>query len=222
MNTPFNPTGSPPLDEEGRDFTPLPLDSQASDDLTVTDLKQYTHCARFAYHENVLPEVRPRTYKMEAGEEAHVRERERARRRTLAQYGLPEGERHFNLRIHCPDLGLRGELDELVIAPSGVYLPVDYKLSTKVSDSFRVQIAAYALLVESRFKAEGARVETGYLYLIVPRSLHPVPITEALRTQVRASLTAIRDILRREQLPPPPRARAKCRDCEFRRFCNDV
>lgn len=131
-------------------------------------------------------------------------------------------ERGIPMRIHCPDLGLRGELDELVIAPGGVYLPVDYKLSTKVSDSFRVQIAAYALLVESRFRAEGARVETGYLYLIVPRSLHPVPITEELRTQVRASLTAIRDILLREHLPPLPRARAKCRDCEFRRFCNDV
>lgn len=198
---------------------PSESDDAALDYLTVTDLKQHTHCPRFTFFEHVWPAVRPRTYKMDAGEEAHERERERARRRSLRAYDLVEGERHFAVRVESAALRLRGEIDELVIAPGGVYLPIDYKLSNKVSESFRVQITAYALLVEAQF---GAQVTTGYVYLIVPRTLHPVEITPARRAAIPGMLATMRALIRAEQMPPPVRARAKCRDCEFRRFCNDV
>lgn len=189
------------------------------DTLTVTDLKQHAHCPRFPFFEHCWPDVRPRTYKMDAGEEAHARERERARRRTLAAYGLPAGERLFNVRVASTELRLRGEIDELVITTEGVYLPVDYKLSTRVTESFQVQVAAYALLVEAQYNT---CVTQGYVYLIMPRTLHPVAITEARREDVRRRVEEIRAIVAGERMPPPPPARAKCRDCEFRRFCNDT
>jgi CRISPR-associated exonuclease Cas4 len=195
-----------------------PSERADNDYLTVNDLKNHIHCPRFPYYENCLPDVRPRTYKMDAGEEAHVRERERARRRTLSAYGLPAGERLFNVRIQCPLLGLSGELDELVIS-EGVYLPVDYKLSHRANDSFAVQVAAYALLVESHFQT---RVETAYIYLIPLRTMYPVAVTAALRGLIVSSLESIRATIRSERMPPPPPKRAICRDCEFRRFCNDV
>jgi CRISPR-associated exonuclease Cas4 len=194
----------------------LPPDAEY---LTVTDVKNHAHCARFTFYEQCWPAVRPRTYKMDAGEEAHERERERARRRTLRAYDLPAGERQFAVRVACARLRLRGEIDELVITPEGGYLPVDYKLSTKVSDSFAAQITAYAMLVESQF---GVRVETGYIYLLIPRTMAPVTITPERREAVRDMLARMRGIMDGEVMPPPPRARAKCRDCEFRRFCNDV
>jgi CRISPR-associated exonuclease Cas4 len=192
----------------------LPLDT-----VTVTDLKNVAHCARVVYFEKCWPDVRPRVYAMDAGDEAHQEERARARRRRLTMYGLPDGERRFNVRLYDPGMGLVGVIDELVIGPDAVYYPVDYKLSVKVSDSFALQVAAYALLVEVHF---GVAVEAGYIYLIGQRQLERVPITAALRAQVRDGLAQIRHIMYTERMPPRVRERAKCRVCEFRRFCNDV
>jgi CRISPR-associated exonuclease Cas4 len=189
-----------------------------SDYLTVTAIKDYVHCPRFVYYAGCLPAVRPRTYMMDAGREEHERERERARRRTLRAYGLPEGERRFAQTVVSHRLRLAGQVDELVIAESG-WIPVDYKLSDRPNDSFIMQVTAYALLVEETF---GVTVTTGFLYLMVKRTLHPVPITPEARASVERICAAIRRIIDTEQMPPPPSARAKCRVCEFRRFCNDV
>jgi CRISPR-associated exonuclease Cas4 len=187
--------------------------------LQVTDLKNYAHCPRIVYFEKCWPDIRPRVYAMDAGDEAHAEERARAKRRKLTMYGLPDGERRFNLRLEDPALGLVGVLDELVIGPGPVYYPVDYKLSNKVTNSFAWQITAYALLIEAHF---GTPVATGYIFLLGHRQLEAVPVTAALRAQVRAGMAHIRQMAEREQMPPPVRERAKCRACEFRRFCNDV
>jgi len=201
----------------------LPLDERepAVDGhyLTVTDLKNFAHCARFSFYEHCWPDARPRTYKMDAGEEAHARERERARRRSLSAYGLPAGERSFNVRLSDPGLQLVGELDELVVTPDKQYLPVDYKLSTHVNESFKIQVVAYAMLVEAVFRTV---VAEGYVYLIAPRTMHSVTIDTAQRAAVQSMLATIRESVRRETMPPPARPRSKCKACEFRRFCNDV
>lgn len=196
-----------------------PLTWMKSDLLTVTDLKNHAHCARFSYYEHCIPDVRPRTYKMDEGQEAHAEERARARRRNLSAFGLPAGQRVFDVRLQCDRLGLVGVVDEIVETPEGVVLPVDYKLSRRISESFRIQVAAYALLCESVY---GVSVNQGYIYLISRRELHAVPLTAAYRQQIPQMLVAIRETARSEHMPPPTRSRAKCLDCEFRRFCNDV
>lgn len=195
------------------------VEDTPADALHVTDLKNYAHCARFPYFERCWHDVRPRTYMMDAGEDAHVEEKARARRRTLWAYGLPEGERLFQVRVYSPTLNLVGVIDELVRAPDGIFHPVDYKLSEKVTPGFELQIAAYALLVEAQF---GAQVERGYLYLIGRRELHPVVIDARRRQAVIDAVTAVRAIVDGERMPPPVKERAKCRACEWRRFCNDV
>jgi CRISPR-associated exonuclease Cas4 len=186
--------------------------------LTATDLKNWGHCARITYYENCLPDVRPRTYDMQAGSDAHDAERPLAKRRNLSQYGLPDGERQFNVRLENPAWGLVGIIDELVIHQHIVY-PVDYKLSYKVSKSFALQIGAYALLCEAHF---GVSVPHGYIFLLDKRQLQSIPITPALRQEVHQALADIRAMIITERIPPPPRALSKCRACEFRRFCNDV
>lgn len=187
--------------------------------LVVTDLKNYAHCPRIPYFEQCMPGVRPRTYMMDAGDEAHIEERARARRRTLWAYGLPEGERQFNVRVADAELGLIGVIDELVTTADGVVLPVDYKLSQKVKESFELQIIAYAMLLEA---VHGRTVAQGYIYFIGERRLHTVAVGDAGRAQVRAALDDIRQMTRREAMPGPVTQRAKCRACEWRRFCNDV
>lgn len=195
------------------------IDEIPADALNVTDLKNFAHCQRIVYYEKCWPDVRPRVYAMDAGQDAHDAERARAKRRKLTMYGLPDGERRFNLRLYSPTLRLVGVLDELVIGPDGIYYPVDYKLSNKISLSFKWQITAYALLIEEHF---GASVEAGFIFLLARRQLERVAITRKLRTNVTAALDQIRHLIRTETMPPPVTARSKCSVCEFRRFCNDV
>jgi len=49
----------------------------------VTDLKQFAYCPRVVYYSYCLPLIRPMTYKMKAGQEAHVEEKGREQRRSL-------------------------------------------------------------------------------------------------------------------------------------------
>ena len=74
--------------------------------LTVTDLKQWTYCPRVVFYQYCMPRLRPMTFKMEAGLEAHEDEKARERRRTGQLYGLTAAERIENVRIQSDTLGL--------------------------------------------------------------------------------------------------------------------
>lgn len=196
------------------------LDATA-DLFIVTDLKQYCYCPRITYYERCLPGFRPRTYKMDAGKEAHVFERKRAARRSLRGYRAGNGRRHFEVSLSSLTLGLTGKVDEVVetFEPEHRLIPVDYKLARRVSHHHRLQLAAYALLLE---EGDSPPVTTSYIYLIPTRKLEEVPVNESLRSELDQALAAIRDITEREWMPPPPKSRRPCHNCEFRRVCNDI
>ncbi len=187
----------------------------------ATDLKQYIHCPRITYYENCLPDFRPTTYLMEAGREAHEEERIRAVRRTLRLYELAEGERHTEVSLRSEQLGLAGKIDEVIVVAGDPPLayPVDYKLTDRLRPQHRLQLAAYALLLEDCW---GARVEEGFVYLIVRRRAERVRIDAALRQAVLDALDDIRQIVEWERMPSAPADKRRCSVCEFRRVCNDI
>ena len=188
----------------------------------MTDLKQYVYCPRILYYHLCLPRVRPTTYKMRASVEAHTHEQGREERRSLRAYGLEEGKRHFNVALASERLGMTGEVDlviETTVKGNPQAIPVDYKLSRKVGPHFRLQLTAYAVMIED---AWGLPVKQGFLYLIPLRRAEAVRITARQRAALDEALTVMRAMLVKEQMPPPTRQRAKCVSCEFRRFCNDV
>ena len=96
---------------------------------------------------------------------------------------------------------------------------MDFKLTHRKATHFEFQLVAYALLLEECWQR---RVERAFLYLIPLRRAEMVPITNAAKKRVRAAVAQIVEAIHAERLPDPPRARAKCLDCEYRRFCNDV
>jgi CRISPR-associated exonuclease Cas4 len=198
------------------------LDDTLTLPFKVTDLKQWSYCPRILYYHSCLPAVRPVTYKMEAGIEAGHAEEGREERRSLRAYGLSEGEREFNVPLSSAHLGLRGEVDMVITAmgPAGKeIIPVDYKLSKIAGPHFKLQLAAYALLLE---EARGGEVRRGFLYSIPLRQAEAVPIGQKLRQQLFDTLEAMRQMLATEKMPPPTPQIRKCVACEFRRFCNDV
>jgi CRISPR-associated exonuclease Cas4 len=156
---------------------------------------------------------------MDAGRDAHEDESVRANRRTFTGYGLPSGERLFDIRLSSERLTLNGLLDELVIDPSGKLYPVDYKLAKLVSPNHRLQLAAYALLLED---TGAALVEYGYIVLIGQRKVVKIELTPALKQRVLDQINALWNMVIHERMPSPTTIKSRCSSCEFRRFCNDV
>ncbi len=193
--------------------------------LEVTDLKQWCHCPRVVFYRYCLPRIRPITGKMEEGILRHHEEQEREERRSLRNYGLTEGERHFDVVLRSPKLGLSGRLDLLIITPAKEAqgtegIVVEYKLSDrKPGLHVKLQLAAYGLLVEELWNVP---VDRAFLYLLPLRRAEPIALNTRLKNRVRETTAAIRAMIAGEVLPPPPERQAICVSCEFRRFCNDV
>jgi CRISPR-associated exonuclease Cas4 len=193
--------------------------------LTVTDLKQYFYCPRVVYYTFCLPLIRPLTFKMTRGIEAHERARPKERRRTLSAYGLTRGERHFDVQLESVELGLRGRVDMVIETdenPTGAkeLIPVEYKDTRRAAGPhWKHQLTAYGLMLQQGW---GTPVQRGFFYYLPTRQAEQMAITARLRNDVQKTLAAMRHMIEREAMPPPPKSRRPCVDCEFRRFCNDV
>lgn len=193
--------------------------------LTVTDLKQYAYCARVVYYSYCLPLIRPLTFKMTRGIEAHERARPRERRRTLSAYGLTRGERHFDVLVESASLGLRGRVDMVIETDENAtsakeLIPVEYKHTRRApGPHWKRQLAAYGLLLQEGW---GTPVQRGFFYFLPARRAEEVVITTRLRDDAQKTLAVMRHMIEREAMPAPPKSRRPCVDCEFRRFCNDV
>lgn len=186
---------------------------------TVTDVKQFVYCGRVIYYERCLPHVRPRTYKMDAGRDEHTDEQKRAARRNFSKHAIGAAERRFDVAVTNEALKLTGLIDEVVYTPDGEIFPVDYKLAKKVSPNHKLQLAAYAMLLD----AGAARLVTrSFLYLIPLRQMVEIPITAAMRQQVYMLLQQLQETVLQERMPARAPNPNNCIGCEFRRFCNDV
>ena len=193
--------------------------------IDVTDIKQYVCCPRLVYYRYCLPHVRPLTYSMEVGTQAHQQEEEREVRRSLKTYGIEQGERLFHYPVASDALQIKGKIDLVLIVPSRAasekeVVVVEYKYSEqKAGPHFKVQLAAYALLLEEMLHIPARR---SFLYSIPLRKAEAVPITPQLRKKVQEVTREIKHLMLGERMPEATRAQRRCPTCEFRRFCNDV
>ena len=185
----------------------------------VSDLRQYLYCARIIYYRYCLPQIRPITYKMTAGQEAQESEEQREQRRSLRAYGLQDGERYFNFDVESEPWDLRGRLD-LAIRRATEAIPVEYKDSPgRAGPHVTLQLAAYGMLLEALWHVPAQR---GFIYFIPARRAREIVLTQELHAQVHTAVSAINAIIQTESMPAPTAQRSKCAICEFRRFCNDV
>ncbi len=193
--------------------------------IDVTDIKQYVCCPRLVYYRYCLPDIRPLTYSMEVGIEAHQQEEEREVRRSLKTYGIEQGERLFHYPVASPTLAMKGKIDLVLVVPSWEahekeLVVIEYKYSEhKAGPHFKVQLAAYALLLEEALHIPARR---SFLYSIPLRKAEAVPITAVLRKKVQEITAEVKQLMVSEQMPAPTRTPRRCPTCEFRRFCNDM
>jgi CRISPR-associated exonuclease Cas4 len=184
----------------------------------VTDLKQWRYCARILYWTYVAPVEKRLPRKVEYGAADHALLARLESRRTLRAYGLTEGQRQFHVRVTSQALGLTGVLDAL-LTTGRERIPVEYKDTLGgVRANHRFQLAAYALLLR---EMPGPPVRRGMVFIIPEQRVQSVRLDAGLEREVREAAAEIRAMIAAEQIPPPADRWAKCRDCEFYRFCGD-
>jgi CRISPR-associated exonuclease Cas4 len=194
-------------------------DSVPQFEITATDLKQWAYCHRIPYYRHVMPVEFARTYKMERGRDIEAAVQAMEKRRGFRRYGLDRGERRFGVWLHSVALGLSGKLDLLVVTQNGSY-PVDFKdTEGGVRYNHRVQLAAYALLVEENLALP---VPVAFIYLIPSRQLVTVTIGVKERDEVMRAAAEMRGVIEQETIPEATPVRARCVACEFRNYCADI
>lgn len=187
--------------------------------LPVTELRQWTYCPRVVYYHLLMGGAGRATYKMEEGLRAQELIESLEMRRTLREYGLEGAEREFGVWLSDGRTGLAGKLDLLLRMEESAAV-VDFKLTSgEVGENHRVQLAGYAVLVES---ALGLSVPMTFLFRIPDNKVFPVAVTEELRARVASAVGAINRMRVTEELPGATAVRARCVECEYANYCGDV
>lgn len=185
---------------------------------SVSDLLNHLYCARITWWWHVMGIPQRGTPKTRRGQEAHDKWSMREVRRRYEGQDLSSRRKRMGLTLTSDRLGLRGRLDALV-EDDGRLVPWDEKNTVSPSEPWpgqRLQMAAYALLIEDCFPGEC--VEYGIIEYLVDGQRITVQIDDALRLQVSQTLDDLNRVRRTEELPAraPP---SRCRDCVYAKVC---
>jgi CRISPR-associated protein Cas1 len=180
--------------------------------VTVAGLHALVYCERLFFLEEV-ERIRVADARVFAGRRLHVEEVE------------PSGEEGERLRLDLgsESLGLRGSVDVLR-QRDGALIPYEHKRGRSAGrkgareawETDRVQVAAYALLVEEAYER---RVVEGRVRYHADRITVRVPIDDALRDSVRNAIHRARELGSTTERPPVTANERLCERCSLAPVC---
>jgi len=196
--------------------------SSSIGEFTVLEVFMYTYCPREFYFYRKLGLPPPPLKKMSFAKEQHEREEIRSEQRRTV-YGIPKEEISkimHDLAVEDKELGLYGKVDTVLELVSGELIPVEVKYSdlAYVSRAWRKQMIAYAVLLEKSF---GKRISKGLIYLLPSKRSFWVKILHEDKMELSKDLERMREIITSDSIPRPVDS-AKCRYCEFKRYCRRI
>jgi CRISPR-associated exonuclease Cas4 len=126
-----------------------------------------------------------------------------------------------SLPLWHDELGLIGKADVVEFEADGTPYPVEYKHGSRhkaadIAACDDLQLAAQAMCLEAMFQRS---VDEGALYYATSRRRRIVPITGALREQVREAAEAVRRMLDTGLLPAPTADQRRCKHCSLHDRC---
>lgn len=113
------------------------------------------------------------------------------------------------IEVFSEKLGLKGRIDKLEVGEE--IIPHEIKNREEIFESDKIQLAAYALLLEERFnkKVKKAIIET-------KSNETEIEITNELKNKVLEIADEIRNM---KEIPPLPSNFSKCNFCGLKDFC---
>ncbi|MBI4147706.1 CRISPR-associated protein Cas4 [Candidatus Woesearchaeota archaeon] len=121
--------------------------------------------------------------------------------------------------LESEQLFLRGRIDALHIHQNKI-VPVEHKSGEMppqgVWDSHRLQLTAYALLLEEHFQTPIPYGVVNYFDAHKQREVHLNPFS---KDEIRALIPTVRKTLSQKEVPPIVDNPAKCKTCGFFNYC---
>jgi len=115
-------------------------------------------------------------------------------------------------KIESYELGLRGRVDRIKFLDFP--MPIERKTREKIFESDKIQLAGYALLLESEF---GRKVDSGIIEIMGKQE--QIELTSELKSRVLEIAEKIRNLV--EQTAFTPSNFSKCEKCELREDCQE-
>lgn len=179
---------------------------------------EYLYCPRYTYFEYVLriPQHEDKFFKVLKGRDIHNEKLERNKDYLRKKIGVKEKW----LDQYLGTEGLRGKVDEVLKLNDGTYAPLDYKFAIwkdKVFETYRQQLACYALLIQANFDAT---VNRGYLvYTRSKNKVVEVAITDDDKAEIQNSIEDMLAIIERNKFPKATKYKKRCVNCTYRNIC---
>ncbi len=184
-------------------------------DITVVELKRYAYCPRILFITHVLHLDEVVSEAMEAGLEQHD---DAIITPIVAKLKALRVLRSIELRSELLKMG--GKPDYLIITRNKEYIPVEVKWASsdkgRVRWDHKLQLAAYALLVEENFKTT---VKRGYIYYLKDRRVAGLVIDEGLKNLTRRIVENIHKIILEERDPGIVSPPTRCVNCGYKAYC---
>lgn len=184
--------------------------------LRINEVKNYIYCPRISYYTLCL-QIDRGTDLSRAGTMAEGVTKQKMKRRKYALHSVHEGERRFDVPVVSHTHRIVGKIDEVVETPDGVYL-VDYKDTERDYGYWRVQLCAYAIAMQEM----GQTVLGIYIYSIPQKQYMQIHPRDKDKLQLASTIEALRQLVFNEICPEAAEQIAKCRVCQYTRWCNDV
>lgn len=124
-------------------------------------------------------------------------------------------------KIASQNLYLTGKIDQVQVFPT-MLLPVELKTGKAPKEGawedHKIQLAAYALLLEDSFKIP---INSGIIRYLDDNQARSIEINPFLKDQVKELVKDVRAMLSSEKLPPFNKNENKCKSCSLKEVCHD-
>lgn len=125
------------------------------------------------------------------------------------------------LRIESEKLGLRGVIDQIEIYERG-FVPIELKTGKSPNEGVwpghRIQLVAYALLMEERFKTE---IKEGFVHYLDSKERRHISINPFMKIEVKELIGKVNTLLSSEKIPGFEKNQNKCFTCGLKENCYD-
>ncbi|MBN2112421.1 CRISPR-associated protein Cas4 [Candidatus Woesearchaeota archaeon] len=124
-------------------------------------------------------------------------------------------------RISSDSLGLRGIIDELQVYEN-FFVPVEFKTGKMPNEGVwpghKIQVGAYALLLEENFGVQITKAVVRYLDTNTTRD---VLINPFLKEEVKSLIIRVQELLNSAEIPGFADNENKCSACDLKDVCHD-
>ena len=123
------------------------------------------------------------------------------------------------IRLDSNNLQLKGIVDKVEIYEDG-YVPIELKTGKMPKQGMwpghRIQIAAYAMLIEEKFKTN---VKEAFVYYLDAKETRHISINPFMKQEIINLVKEVQELLKNQNIPDYCENKNKCINCGLRNTC---